>query len=123
MKLDLKLDYRTILANQARPVHFALQFQADNLTAPRPKPAAFCVVLDRSGSMSGKPLEQAREAVSVAVRNLRRQDLFALVTFESTAQVVVPLQQCEDKPAVLSAAENLFGRFHQPGGRLDARAR
>jgi hypothetical protein len=68
MKINLRLDYQTILANQAQPVHFALQFQADSIAAPRPKPAAFCVVLDRSGSMTGAPLERAKEATSLAIR-------------------------------------------------------
>lgn len=38
MKIDLQLDYRTILANQARPVHFALRFQV--ISEPTPSPAA-----------------------------------------------------------------------------------
>ncbi len=118
MKLDLKLDYHTILANQARPVHFALQFQADNITTPRSKPAAFCVVLDRSGSMEGRPLEQAKEATCVAIRNLRRDDLFSLVTFESSAQVVIPLQHCQHKQTVIAAVEKIHtaGSTNLAGG-------
>src|SRR3974390_2899874 len=92
MKIDLQLDYRTILANQARPVNFGLQFQAENIAAPRPKPAAFCVVLDRSGSMNGKPLEQAKAATCLALRNMRREDYFGLVLFESNSHGVISLQ-------------------------------
>jgi hypothetical protein len=51
MKTEFFLDYPTILANQARPVHFAIRFEADVVGNPRPRPAAFCAVLDRSGSM------------------------------------------------------------------------
>jgi Ca-activated chloride channel family protein len=97
MKIDLQLDYRTILANKAQPVNFAVQFQAQNIATPRPKPAGFCIELDRSGSMKGKPLEQAKAATCVAIRNMRRQDHFALVLFESNAQVVIPLQPCAEK--------------------------
>lgn len=107
MKINLALDYRTILANQARPVHFALQFQAENMANPRPKAAAFCVVLDRSGSMEGKPLAHAKDATCVAIRNLRREDHFALVTFESTAQVVIPLQQCLAKQQLIDLVNKL----------------
>jgi secreted protein with Ig-like and vWFA domain len=82
---------------EAQPVDFALQFRADNFDAPRPKPAAFCVVLDRSGSMRGKPLEHAKEAASLAIKNMRRDDSFALVLFESSAQVLIPLQPCHEK--------------------------
>jgi hypothetical protein len=41
MKINLQLDYRTILANQAQPAHFALKFHAENISSTRPKPAAF----------------------------------------------------------------------------------
>ncbi len=107
MKIDLQLDYRTILANQAQPVHFALQFHAENVSSPRSKPAAFCVVLDRSGSMTGQPLERAKEATCLAIRNLRREDLFALVLFDSSAQVTIPLQQCPEKQRLIDLVNKI----------------
>jgi Ca-activated chloride channel family protein len=107
MNINLELDYRTILANQARPVHCALQFQADNSAAPRPKPAAFCVVLDRSGSMAGKPLEQAKEATCLAIRNMRRGDHFGLVLFETSAQVVIPLQPCQSRQSLIDLVQKI----------------
>ncbi len=56
MNIENFLDCQTILANQARPVNFAIRFEADEINNPRPRPAAFCVVLDRSGSMEGEAL-------------------------------------------------------------------
>lgn len=47
--------------------------------------------------MGGTPLEQAKAAAKVAVRNLRRDDWFSLVVFDDTAQTVIPLQQARDK--------------------------
>ena len=64
MKTEFLLDYSTILANQARPVHLAIRFQAEGALNPRPRPAAFCVVLDRSGSMEGPPLDHAKQAAN-----------------------------------------------------------
>lgn len=107
MKIETYLDHQTILANQARPVFFAVRITADCLTQPRPNPAAFCVVLDRSGSMAGPPLEHAKQAAALAVKHLRSGDLFSLVTFESDAQVVVPLQTVKDKQAVQQAIADI----------------
>jgi len=39
-------------------------------------------VLDRSGSMSGEPLASALRAAKTVVQNLRREDNFALITFD-----------------------------------------
>jgi Ca-activated chloride channel family protein len=107
MKTTLFLDYPTILVNQSRPVHCAIQFQAEKFLNPRPQPAAFCIVLDRSGSMSGKPLSQAKEAAKLAVRNLRTNDEFALVVFASEARTVVPLQQVKNKADICATIDKI----------------
>ena len=62
MKITPHLDYEVILANRSCPVHFAVQFEAPSVEQARPRPAAFCIVLDRSGSMAGPPLQKAKQA-------------------------------------------------------------
>jgi len=94
MNIELQLDYKTILRNASRPVHLVAR-----LTAPaqpltqRARPTAFTVVLDRSGSMGGAPLEHAKQACREVIKNLRPEDYFSLVVFDSSAQVVFPLEQ------------------------------
>lgn len=107
MQIDFLLDYQTILANKAQPVHLAVRFRADRLGQTRPRPAAFCVVLDRSGSMEGTPLQQAKAAASLAVRNLRAEDLFALVVFDSEAQTLVPLQPPAQRAHLLRTIDRI----------------
>ena len=99
MKTELLLDHATILANQARPIHFALRFTADEVAMAARRPAAFCVVLDRSGSMEGRPLEHALTATRTAIKNLRKEDHFALVVFDDAAQVVIRLAVATAKTA------------------------
>ena len=120
MKIETHLDHQTILANHARPVFFAVRLNAESLAQPRPRPAAFCLVLDRSGSMSGPPLAHAKQAAALAVKHLRAGDYFGLVTFESDAQVVVPLQTVKDKPAVQKAIADIrdAGSTNLSGGWL-----
>ena len=94
MNIELQLDYKTILRNASRPVHLVAR-----LTAPlqpltqRARPTAFAVVLDRSGSMSGAPIEHAKRACREVIKNLRPEDYFSLVVFDSSAQVIIPLEQ------------------------------
>ncbi|MHB1310350.1 MAG: vWA domain-containing protein [Limisphaerales bacterium] len=94
MKTETFLDYDTILADHTQPVHFAIRFQAEAFTPSQSRlhPAAFCVVLDRSGSMAGAPLDHAKAAAVLAVRHLRAEDHFALVVFDDQARTVIPLQ-------------------------------
>jgi Ca-activated chloride channel homolog len=94
MKIELQLDYKTILRNSSRPVHLVAKLTA--LAQPltqRARPTAFTVVLDRSGSMSGAPIEHAKRACREVIKHLRPEDYFSLVVFDSSAHVVIPLEQ------------------------------
>lgn len=51
----------------------------------------FVVVLDRSGSMSGEPIEHARAAIATLLGQLSERDRFALVTYDDSPEVAIPL--------------------------------
>jgi Ca-activated chloride channel homolog len=108
MNIDLTLDYKTILRNEPRPVHLVATLCAPKLEAhTRPRSAAFAIVLDRSGSMAGEPLRLARKACAAVVRNLRPDDLFTLVVFDDSAQVVIPLQKPVDRHGMIAAIQRI----------------
>jgi secreted protein with Ig-like and vWFA domain len=91
MNIERELDYKTILRNSSRPVHLVarLTAPAEPLTQ-RALPSAFTVVLDRSGSMGGAPIEHAKQACRDVIKNLRPEDCFSQVVFDSSAQVITP---------------------------------
>ena len=111
MTTTVQLDYQAILANSAQPVHLAFQFTAPGHSGHRDHPIAFSVVLDRSGSMSGDPLASALRAAKTVVQNLRREDHFALITFDDAAEVVIPMGPVSNKQAVLDRIDRI-----RPGG-------
>ncbi len=55
-------------------------------------PVAMTLVLDRSGSMSGQKLEQARRSVLQALEQMQDGDWFGFVAYDHAAQTLVPLQ-------------------------------
>lgn len=58
--------------------------------AARP-PLSLAVVIDRSGSMSGEPLANARAAAHRLVDSLDDRDAFTLITYSTTDDVVTPI--------------------------------
>ncbi len=63
----------------------------------QPRKTVVCV-FDRSGSMSGKKIEQAREALRSVVNNLREGDLFNILAYDSEIESFRPeLQRYNDK--------------------------
>lgn len=53
-------------------------------------PLNLAIVIDRSGSMSGPPLEEAKRAAAFMVEHLRPQDRVAIVAYCNAADVIVP---------------------------------
>jgi len=110
MKIQARLDHATILANQGRPVHLALELLAPQAEASSRHPMAFCAVLDRSGSMRGEPLSKAKAACESIIRNLRSNDQFALVVFDDRAEVVLPMGTVTRKSAAIQAVRRIEDR-------------
>ena len=68
-------------------------------------------VVDRSGSMSGEKIEQAKGALRFVLNNLREGDLFNIVAYDSTVETFRPeLQKFNDetRDAALAFANGLY---------------
>ncbi len=68
-------------------------------------------VVDRSGSMNGKKIEQAREAAKFVLNNLREGDLFNIVTYASDVETFEPELQTYDsqtRTSALGFIESIF---------------
>jgi Ca-activated chloride channel homolog len=111
MQTSVQLDYHAILANSSQPVHLVLNFTAPAVGAARDHAIALSLVIDRSGSMSGEPLAAAKKAAQAVVKNLRAGDSFGLVTFDDTAEVVIPMGQVTRKQEAYAIIDRI-----SPGG-------
>jgi Ca-activated chloride channel homolog len=68
-------------------------------------------VVDRSGSMSGKKMEQARDAVKFVLNNLHENDTFNIVAYDSSVETFRPELQRYDqttRQAALGFVEGLY---------------
>jgi Ca-activated chloride channel family protein len=54
------------------------------------QPKTVIFVLDRSGSMAGKKIEQARKALKSVLNNLREDDLFNIVVYDDRVESFMP---------------------------------
>ena len=102
-KVTLMLD----LTAPANPIH-----------ASRPGQAVQ-VVLDRSGSMDGQPLDAAKGSLLKLIDRLAPQDSFGLVAFDDSALVIAPTRTMadHDMPALRKVIREL-----QTGGSTDISA-
>lgn len=63
-------------------------------------PLNLCLVLDRSGSMEGPPLEYAKQACQYVVDLLGPNDILSIVTFEEVVNVLMPPQRVSAKDPI-----------------------
>ena len=75
------------------------------------KPINLALVIDRSGSMNGRPIEAAKQAAGTAVGMLLPGDHVSVVTFDGVIDTLVPLERVtDDKSAILSAIAGVTAR-------------
>ncbi len=66
----------------------APEVKAEAESKPRPKTVVFA--LDRSGSMAGKKIAQARDALRIVLDDLRDDDLFNIVVYDDRIETYKP---------------------------------
>jgi Ca-activated chloride channel family protein len=67
--------------------HFAAVIPSTSFGATPETPRRIVILLDRSGSMGGAPIAQARKAIEACLGVLSDVDSFGLVAFDNTAEV------------------------------------
>ncbi|MDR0608559.1 MAG: VWA domain-containing protein [Planctomycetaceae bacterium] len=60
-------------------------------------PINVALVIDRSGSMQGKKIEQAKEAAIQALQRLEPKDIASVIVFDSNVEVLVPATKISDR--------------------------
>jgi len=104
-KLLLTPDKAALTAESATTLRVLVRMQAPELppgTIPR-APLHLALVLDRSGSMNGAPLEEAKRCARNIIDSLAPGDRAAIFVFDDQIERVAPLTPAADKLA-LSAA-------------------
>lgn len=104
MHITATTDVSVIPATSHDEVSLLLSLQAPAAAADEEQavrgPVSLVVVLDRSGSMGGGRLANARRSLLALVERLAPTDTFGLVTFDDEIDVVVPTAPLTNKEAV-----------------------
>ena len=78
------------LATEPRLLPVLFRVSSPGLAPGRRMPVSLCVVIDRSGSMEGQPLECAKRACNYVVDSLDQDDLLSIVCFDDRIDVIMP---------------------------------
>jgi Ca-activated chloride channel family protein len=87
----------------------------ERVTVEDVMPKELVFVLDTSGSMSGFPIEKAKETMKLALDNLYPTDTFNLITFAGDTRILFP-QPVAATPENLKKAQDFLGSSSGFGG-------
>ncbi len=71
-------------------------------------PLNISLVLDRSGSMEGEPLDYAKRACAYVVDLLEPDDILSVITFEENADVIMPARRVANKALVKDYINRIY---------------
>lgn len=80
--------------------HILVRAKTGQMASGQRMPLNVCLLLDRSGSMEGQPLEFAKRAMYYVVDLLQPADVLSVVTFEDVVEVLMPARRVVNKDLI-----------------------
>jgi Ca-activated chloride channel family protein len=123
------LDQPTLLKGKGdRKVIVKIEVEGGKSLRPNRIPLNLAIVLDRSGSMGGEKLEQAKQAAMMLVDQLDKKDVLSLIVYETEVEVVLPAGPLRDRKKEIKriiqeietgGSTALYGGVQEGGRQLD----
>jgi Ca-activated chloride channel family protein len=111
VQLALGLGQNTLLAGKTERLFIKVGLKSTHIVETKARaPINVALVIDRSGSMSGDKIDNAREAAINSLDYLNNTDTFALVIYDDEVEVPFPAAPLKDKSAVRQVIRNIETR-------------
>jgi Ca-activated chloride channel homolog len=101
MQVNYALSSPVIPVSSPSTVDLLISFTSEAAGAtPSRRPLNLSLVIDRSGSMAGAPLQYAIEAAQRLVEQLTPEDYLSVVIYDDHAETILPHGLVQDKPQI-----------------------
>ncbi len=107
LRFEARPNLSRVRAGQPSTVFVRLEFAAGEFEVANRSPLNVALVLDRSGSMSGEKIEQAKQAAIRVVQGLQESDRIAFVFYNHEVETPIPSRQCSNPKGIIKVIERL----------------
>lgn len=109
--LDATLSQSVLPAGQRQNVFLRIGIKSAHVPRTRERaPLNVALVIDRSGSMSGRKMEEARKAALMALDRLGNRDVISVVSYDDRVEVEVPATRATNSRHMPRRIESLSAR-------------
>lgn len=95
LRTEARLGHTRLAADSDAETFVLVNVRADDKAVGRAASRHLAIVIDRSGSMTGKRLENALAAAEGAVRRLSNGDRVSVIDYASSARLLVPVTELD----------------------------
>jgi Ca-activated chloride channel family protein len=107
IQVNAALAKPVMLADQKQKAYLRVGLIGFRLEKEKVVPINVALVIDKSGSMQGEKLRCAKDAAIMAVERVRQDDIFAVVTYNHSADILLPATKATDKDLLKTAINGL----------------
>ncbi len=110
VKLDVALARPTMVICTQPKCENHLRIALEGFPLPDPakrSPVNVAIVIDRSGSMLGDKIQNARRAAIQAIDRLRDDDIVSVVAYDTGVEVLVPATRASDREEIKRRIETI----------------
>lgn len=108
VSLRVQSSQRVLHADKPQTVYLKIGLEGQSVVERVTRaPINVAIVLDRSGSMSGEKLRQAKKAAIAAIKRLNARDIVSVVAYDDVVRVLVPATKVSDKRQIYRAIRRL----------------
>ena len=109
IRLNASMAQKSMMLNGDRTAYLHIDLEGLPLPDSRERaPVNVALVIDRSGSMSGEKLRQAKRAAIMALGLLDSRDTISIVTYSNGVDVLVPATPLRDREMIERRIEKVF---------------
>ena len=109
IQVTSKISHPYIMAGADDTVYIKVELEGSPIYKHQVRePANLALVIDKSGSMSGKKMQDLKEAAKMMVDRLSPSDMISIITYDNQARVVVPASRLS-VPAAIKTQINAIG--------------
>lgn len=100
VRVETALDHAALEANHKQTAFLRVGLTGFELPEARRAPLNVAIVIDKSGSMQGNKIQQAKAAARAALSQLGPDDIVSIVAYDDTVDVLVPATRVSDRELI-----------------------